>query len=357
MSSSNAAGPDALARQLVDQLTVGVVVVDADDRVLFINTTAQSLLAVSDRQAIGMPVGQCLRDDGALLEIIDLVRSTGVPRTQRETRLPINGDVWLTVDLSVNTLGDDGALLFEVTPLDRRLRIDRERRQLSDYETVRQLVRGLAHEVKNPLGGLRGAAQLLARELPDAGLREYTDVIIAEADRLRRLVDGLIGPTTKHTPKRTNVHWILERVRQLVEGEAGPAITLVRDYDPSIPDMLAEPDRLIQAVLNIARNAMQALGESGTIRLRTRTQSNFTIAERPHRMVLRIDIEDDGPGIAPAIMDRIFFPMITTKPSGVGMGLAIAQSLVFDQGGLIECHSVVGNTCFTIWLPLEPAND
>lgn len=357
MSAGHTVDYEKLYRQIVDQLSLGVLIVDEVDTIIFINLSAQSMLAMSDRQACGLTLGQCFRQSDQLFDVIKFVRRNRVACTQREVRLSFNNEHYLTADLSINMLSDDGEMILEINPVDRRLKIDRERRQFADDETVRLLVQGLAHEIKNPLGGLRGAAQLLARELPTSDLREYTDVIIDEADRLRRLVDGLMGPTTRHDPKRTNIHWILERVRQLIEVEAAEGIRIDRDYDPSIPDMSAEPDHLIQAFLNIARNAMQALGDSGTIRLRTRTENHFTIANHMHRVVLRVDIEDDGPGVKAEMIDRVFFPMITTKPTGTGVGLAISRSLVHQQGGLIECHSVEGLTRFTIWLPLEPADD
>lgn len=357
MSIGHTIDHDHLYQQIVDQLNLGILVVDEFDTIIFINLSAQSMLAMSDRQARGASLSHCFRHSDQLFEVIEFVRRHGVACTQREIRLFFNGEHSLTADLSINIITEDGHLMLEINPVDRRLRIDRERRQFADDETVRLLVQGLAHEIKNPLGGLRGAAQLLAKELCSPDLQEYTDVIIDEADRLRRLVDGLLGPTTKHDPKPTNIHWILERVRQLIEVESPDGIHIHRDYDPSIPDMIAEPDHLIQAFLNIARNAMQALGDSGTILLRTRTESHFTIADQMHRVVLKIDIEDNGPGVKADMIDRVFFPMITTKPTGTGVGLAISRSLIHQQGGLIECHSMKGLTRFTIWLPLEPAND
>ena len=350
----NRASP-LIADQVLEQLMIGVVVLDRHDRVVFINTSAQALFEASERQLLGSCLRESIPADSVLLASIDQVRVSQGPMTRREVVVELAGHP-VTVDVSISPISD-GCLIVEFQSLDRRLRIDRERRLIADNQAVRQLIRGLAHEVKNPLGGLRGAAQLLARQLPDDGLREYTEVIIGEADRLRTLVDDLLGPTAVLRNSRCNIHEILERVRQLIEAEAPVGIRLVRDYDPSIPDMLAEPDRLIQATLNIVRNAMHALDGQGTITLRTRTHRNFTIGESKHRFVVRVDVCDNGPGVPADLMDSIFFPMVSANPGGSGLGLAIAQGLVYEQGGLIEFRSEPGNTVFTIWLPLEPVND
>jgi two-component system nitrogen regulation sensor histidine kinase GlnL len=214
-------------------------------------------------------------------------------------------------------------------------------------------VRGLAHEIKNPLGGLRGAAQLLERELSDPSLKEYTGIIIGEADRLQTLVNRMLGPNTRPQRRSINIHQVVERVRTLAVAEAPPGVTIVRDYDPSIPDFMAEPDQLIQALLNIVRNALQAIGEQGEIILRTRSIRQATIGHHRHKLAARLDIIDNGPGIPPDMMESIFFPMVTGRPDGTGLGLPIAQDLVNQHHGLIECHSEPGKTVFTLLLPIE----
>eukprot|EP01132_Coremiostelium_polycephalum_P023306 gene23306-27725_t len=220
------------------------------------------------------------------------------------------------------------------------------------------LVRGLAHEIKNPLGGIRGAAQLLARELPDENLKDYTNVIIEEADRLRNLVDRMLGSNKLPSLAMTNVHEVLERVCQLVEAESQGCITLVRDYDPSIPDVLIDREQMIQAVLNIVRNAMQAISSQnelrlGRISLRTRALRQFTIGHVRHRLVTKVEIIDNGPGIPAELQETIFFPMVSGRPDGTGLGLAITQNIISQHQGLIECESHPGHTTFSIFLPLE----
>jgi two-component system nitrogen regulation sensor histidine kinase GlnL len=215
------------------------------------------------------------------------------------------------------------------------------------------MVRGLAHEIKNPLGGLRGAAQLLERELDSEELKEYTRIIIGEADRLRQLVNRMLGPNSRPNRSLVNIHHVLEHVRSLVKAEADSRLVVTRDYDPSIPELEADRDLLIQAVLNVVRNAVQAISACGEIILRTRAQRQFTIGHSRHRLVLRVDVIDNGPGIAPNISETVFFPMVTGRPDGTGLGLSIAQSLVNLHNGVIECESKPGRTQFTILLPME----
>ena len=226
--------------------------------------------------------------------------------------------------------------------LDRHQQITREERLLTQVAHARNLVRRLGHEIKNPLGGLRGAAQLLQSELPDAALREYTKVIIREADRLTTLVDRMIGPRRPPRMEPVNIHEVTERVRALVNAETPASIVVERDYDPSIPDVVADPELLIQAMLNIARNAVHALGEGGRIMLRTRVQRRVSIGARQHRLMCRIDVADDGPGIPDDLVDSMFYPLVSGRDGGAGLGLSIAQSLVYEHGGIIECASAPG---------------
>ena len=231
---------------------------------------------------------------------------------------------------------------------------------LSTQETSRNLVRSLAHEIKNPLGGIRGAAQLLARELSAHSIDfdEYTRIIIDETDRLRNLVDRMLGPHRPVNRKPTNVHEVLERVIKVVRAETSNQLELVRDYDPSIPEIPGDRELLIQSLLNIARNAVQVLLEhdlekDGVITFRTRVQRRYTIGRKQHPLVARISIADNGPGIPPELVKDIFFPMITGRAEGTGLGLAIAQNLIGQHDGIIKCESVPGLTEFSIYLPLD----
>ena len=248
--------------------------------------------------------------------------------------------------------------MIELQPLDRLLRISREEGILSSQQNSQALIRGLAHEIKNPLGGLRGAAQLLAKELPNETLIDYTNIIIEEADRLGNLLNCMLGPHDLLDLQSINIHEVLERVRYLVSAETGGNIDIVRDYDPSIPELIGDKERLIQAVLNIVRNAMQALlnntapNITPTIALKTRTMRNFTIGALRHRLVCRVEITDNGPGISEQLMKTIFLPMVSGRADGTGLGLSISQSIINHHKGLIQCASKTGSTTFFIYIPL-----
>ena len=243
-------------------------------------------------------------------------------------------------------------LLLEIQQVDRQLRITREEQILARNQATRALIRGLAHEIKNPLGGLRGAAQLLERELHEASLTEYTQIIIEEADRLQNLVNNMLGPNRLPEMKSVNIHQVLERVCSLVKVETGPALTVNKDYDPSIPPINGDMDQLIQSFLNIVRNAVRAAGREGVIDLTTRVLRQFTIGNIRHRLVISVDIEDNGPGIPKELQERIFFPMVSGS-DGMGLGLSISQTLINRHQGLIEFTSKPGRTVFRVLLPLE----
>ena len=249
--------------------------------------------------------------------------------------------------------GPGGRAVVELSDATQWRQIDREHALMSQRDASRRMIRQLAHEIRNPLGGLRGAAQLLERELPTAALREFTRIIIGEADRLTSLTDSLLGPVRRPQRQDVNVHEILERVVTLVGSEHRGAVRLVRDYDPSLPSLSADPDQLMQALLNLARNALQAVGAGGHVIFRTRALTNFSIGTIRHRLVLSIEIEDDGPGVSPDLVDSIFYPLVTGRSEGTGLGLPISQDLVSRHGGLIEFASRPGKTVFMVRLPVD----
>jgi two-component system nitrogen regulation sensor histidine kinase GlnL len=242
-------------------------------------------------------------------------------------------------------------LLMEISDATQRQRISRENELMARLDSSRQMVRQLAHEIKNPLGGLRGAAQLLERELHEH-LREYTGVIISEADRLTALVDSMIGPARAPQKALINIHEICEHVFRLLRSEARAGVLVERDYDPSLPNAEVDANQIIQALLNIARNALLAVGERGRIVIRTRIAANVNIGSQRHRLAASLQVEDNGPGVPPEIADTIFFPLVTGRANGTGLGLAVSQDLVTRHGGLIEFESKPGRTVFTILLPL-----
>jgi two-component system nitrogen regulation sensor histidine kinase GlnL len=349
--------PSGLNTLVLDNLASGIIVFDAGLRVQYINQTAEMLLAVSSKHVLGQLPEVWMDCHGEA--VIDLIEasSVGAPITKRGVVLNTErNDV--TVDCTVTPMIDDEGVrhtIVELQHIDRHLRISREERLIAQQVLTRDVVRGLAHEIKNPLGGLRGAAQLLQAELDSEELREYTQIIIQEADRLQELVNRMLGPNRRPQYAPVNIHNVLERVRTLVLAEAGNRVKVRRDYDPSIPELTGDFDQLIQAVLNIVRNAVRVLTDKGTVTLRTRVQRNMTIGSGRHRLAAQIDIIDDGPGIPPEIIDTLFFPMVTSGTGGMGLGLSIAQSLINQHKGLIECTSREGETIFTIYLPLDEA--
>jgi two-component system nitrogen regulation sensor histidine kinase GlnL len=256
--------------------------------------------------------------------------------------------------------GQDIRVILEMVPADRAVRISRDEGRIDQSETSRHLVRGLAHEIKNPLGGIRGAAQLLASELPNEELQEYTKIIIEEADRLRNLVDRLLGSHQLPRFHQINIHQVLERVFSLLKAEVGERISLTRDYDPSIPELSGDESQLIQVFLNIGRNALQALTEreleGAQITFKTRTMRQYTIRQTRHRIVVRVDVIDNGPGIKKDLLEKIFYPMISGRASGTGLGLSIVQQFVELHQGSVECESDPGRTQFSVYFPLEAAN-
>lgn len=356
MHSNDPPVPGHLAQLIIDNLTTAALLFDKELALRYINPAGEMLFAASARQMSQARAGDLFGPDSPLLVALERAREQGASVTEREQELSLPGGRNLTVDSTISPVADPklpGALLLEIQQVDRQLRILREEKLLAQHNATLAVVRGLAHEINNPLGGLRGAAQLLERELPNETLKEYTRIIIGEADRLQTLLARLVGPKTVPNKRRCNVHEILERVRALVLAECAHGVEIVRDYDPSIPDLWVDADQIIQAVLNIARNAVQALGARGTITFRTRAKRQFTIGARRHRLVACIDIMDNGPGIPPDLVDKIFYPMVTGRPDGTGLGLSIAQTLINQHGGLIECSSRPKCTVFTLLLPLD----
>lgn len=344
--------------ELLDLLTTAVLLLDADLRVERLNAAAQSLLSTSVSRVIGVPLTDLLPGADELVAAARRALLEGRSFIERDLDLRFGRPGAVAVDCAVSPLWHGGRdpvrLLLEVNHVERHQHIQSEGRMLLQNSASQALLQGLAHEIKNPLGGIRGAAQLLERELNEPALTEYTQVIIGEADRLRALVDRMLGPRGATRPEIINIHDVLEHVRLIVAAECG-AIEIVRDYDPSLPPVLVDRDQMIQAMLNLLRNAVHALGTEGTVTLRTRIQRKFTIGTTLHRQVIRVDVADDGPGIDPELANSIFLPLVSGHADGSGLGLPIAQALVQRQNGLISFDSEPGATTFTVWLPLGEA--
>lgn len=345
---------------LLDNLKTAVVCLDDKLRVCYLNTASEMLFGVSARHCELEPFDRALPHLADYRARLSAAIHEGAAYTERELHLWAGEGEPLTVDCTVTPFTDlqsRPALLLEFLSLERQLRISRDDQMRIQNLANREMIRGLAHEIKNPLGGLRGAAQLLEREIDDSDLIEYTTVIIREADRLQNLVDDLLGPRRPPNKQPLNIHEPLEHVRALITTDLPPGVTLERDYDPSIPDIPADREQLIQVFFNLVGNAVIALGDAGNILLRTRTQRLFTIGGTQHRLVVRIDVVDNGPGIDHDLLPRIFHPMVSSRAEGSGMGLPIAQYLIHLHQGLVECESRPGHTLFSVFMPLETVDD
>ena len=340
--SSLAHNRNADTDRILDSLSTSVLIVDRAQCLLYLNVAAETLFGVSRNQFLGRPLAELLFDATGINAVVERAIKTSRPFSRRELALrPLYGEGELIVDCTVAPYDEasaPAAVLIEI-------------------QGEGSLIRQLAHEIKNPLGGLRGAAQLLAKQLADASMREYTSVIISEADRLVALVDALLGPG--HAPRKesTNIHELLQHVGHLLAADAPPGVAIERDYDPSLPPLWLDRNLIIQAMLNLGRNAMQAIAQNATpggrITLRTRALTNVSIGARRHRLVASVQFEDTGVGVPDQLRDTLFYPLVTGRADGTGLGLALAQDLVSRHDGLIEYDSRPGQTIFTILLPFH----
>lgn len=338
---------------VLENLTTAVTVLSFQCDILYANAAAEMLFGASTRYLTGSNLRNWLPSPSQLLSEIEAAIQTRQSYVELEKYVQFSYDRFATVDCVVTMLPDERVLL-ELKQIDRQVRISREEHLFSQSLAIHQLTRGLAHEVRNPLSGLRGAAQLLERELTNPELKEYTQIIIGEADRLKNLVSRILGSDpVREEKRRCNIHEVVEHVHQLISVNLPPDVHIFTDYDPSIPDVVIVRDQLIQALLNIVRNALDAVGKQGTILLRTRIRRQVTVGQLRYRLAAAIEVEDSGPGIPKDLADNIFLPMVTGRPEGTGLGLSIAQSIIFQHGGYIEFDSNSGRTTFSLILPLE----
>ena len=356
-----------LQNLILDNLSVSVILLDKDLRVIYISPSAESLLDISSARMTGKLISNFLFscDDNLSSNELNLgslknIIGTSHPFIQREVSLQLLDKTSLTIDLTSSPFifGSKKMLLLELQPLERLLQMSKEKELLSAHDATRKIVRGLAHEIKNPLGGIKGAAQLLSDDLNNRPeLREFTDIISKETERLCKLVDQLLGPNVLPKFCSVNIHEIVEHVTSLVTKEAMGKLVIDKNYDPSIPEIIGDKGQLTQAFLNIMRNAVQALSDSveknPKIWIKTRIERNFTIRNINHRMVCCVEIIDNGPGIPEEICDRIFFPMVSGKSNGTGLGLSISQSAIDIHQGLISFENRAKRTIFYTYLPLD----
>jgi two-component system nitrogen regulation sensor histidine kinase GlnL len=343
-----------------DQLASMVALVGVDGRFLQANSALENVVGVSRRALKRGLLSDWLPDAAQLRETLARVAGNQVATSRFDAqlkRLPA-GSPELPVHVIVNQTEWPDRILVEMIEIEQQIRLDREERTHGLAQANKELVRNLAHEIKNPLGGIRGAAQLLAMEVTSRELTEYTRIIIQEADRLQALVDRLLAPHRRpQVVADVNIHEVCERVRSLILAEFPRGLRVLRDYDTSIPEFRGDREQLIQAVLNIAHNATHALSErigagDAILALRTRVARQATFSRQRFRLALELHIEDNGPGVPEAIRDRIFHPLVSGREGGSGLGLTLAQTFVQQHQGTIECDSVPGRTVFKILIPL-----
>mgnify|MGYP000205071050 FL=1 len=336
----------------LELLSSAAVILDRSQHIVYLNPAAENLLRISQRAALGRELFQVIGVTPELVSAIMKSLSNKWGYSGQNIQIERGEDV-LHVDCTVTPVDEDeGGLVIEMRPVDQQLRARREERLIELQLRHRELMRNLAHEIKNPLGGIRGAAQLLEHELPNPSLREYTQVIIKEADRLQDLMQRLLQPHQGMQPAPTNIHEILERVRILILAEFPKTLMVRRDYDTSLPDLTADREQMIQAVLNIARNAAQAMSGNGQITLRTRAVRQVTLLKHRWKLAIEVQVIDNGPGIPRAILERMFYPLVSGREGGTGLGLTIAQSFIQQHQGTIECESRPGHSQFIIRLPV-----
>ena len=342
----------------LEHLATAVILLDSSHRVVYANPSAEILFELSATQIHQHHISAVFLHCEILQLAIDNAVKNNSPYREHEFALSTVRQHSFAVTCTVTPVDiSEATLLLEFQQMDQQLRIAREERMLIQQQANSELLRNLAHEIRNPLGGLRGAAQLLEHELPNPTLREYTQVIIKEADRLHSLMDRLLVPHRVPKYEPTNIHEVLERVRSLLLAESPNNIKVRRDYDTSLPDLIGDREKLIQTVLNIARNAVQAMQtgrtEQAELVFRTRAERQVTLSKKRYRVAIKLQITDNGPGIPVDIRDKIFYPLVSGTEGGSGLGLALAQTFITQHHGMIDCESAPGNTTFTILLPVE----
>jgi two-component system, NtrC family, nitrogen regulation sensor histidine kinase GlnL len=342
--------------RIIENLATAVLLFGKDLQLLFINSAGEGLLSVSNNRVAGMTPKQIWPNSSFFYEAIQRALHAGSTCIERGVDLTLNIDQSIKVDcmitpVMVNDVAEE--ILVEIVDADAIVRVMHEANQQTIQEAAKESVQGMAHEIKNPLGGIRGAAQLLEHELEDKELLEYTQIIINESDRLRNFIDRMLTTSNQPAKSEMNIHEVLEYVVSVVRADSATPLKFVKDYDPSIPYIKADREQIIQAVLNLIRNAVQAIGDDGTITLRTRIQRQVTILHKLNRHIIEVDIIDDGPGVPAEIESGVFYPLVTGRAEGTGLGLSIAQQLIQSHGGLINYERKESDTYFSILLPME----
>jgi two-component system, NtrC family, nitrogen regulation sensor histidine kinase GlnL len=337
----------------LELLSTAVLMLDESLHVTYANPAAETLLAHGRKHLIGVKLDRALPGNEEFMQRLNQALDADTGFNENDLVLDVLGEpVHLHCVITPVDAGE-ARLVLEFRQLEQQLKIAREAKILEQQEANRELIRNLAHEIKNPLGGIRGSAQLLERELDDPELREFTQVIVKETDRLQSLMNRLLTPSRLPRVEPINIHEVMERVRILLLAEFPEGLAIRRDYDTSLPDLAGDKEQLIQAILNVARNASQATSGRGEIRFVTRIARQVTIARNRYRHAIAVSIEDNGPGVPIELAERVFYPLVSGREGGTGLGLSLAQSFVSQHQGLIEFESVPGRTRFTILLPVR----
>lgn len=342
---------------IIDNLHSAVIVIADDLQVKCINPAAEMLFHISNKRATQKNIRELISNEHEFFDRLERSMISAHPYTVYDDELKLHNHSTIYVDYSVSPLqysSDEKFLLLEFIRLKSHHKVSHDESVLHQYEASKILLRGLAHEIKNPLGGIRGSAQLLERELSSDNSKQFTQIIINEADRLKNLLDRMVGPRDIPTKSNINIHKVLEHVRHLVTAENNH-VTITADYDPSIPELYADEAMLIQIILNITRNAVTAITDvkQGSIKFKSRAERNYKIGPKTYPLIAQIKIEDNGSGVTEELQEKIFMPMITGHASGTGLGLSIAQSLAQQHDGLIEFYSKENKTIFTVSLPIN----
>lgn len=345
------------ASKILDYLSSSIICLNSELIINQVNATAEVFFDTSESALLNKPFASLFAEnaDNSILSSLQYCLKHNHRITEHEAAITLSNGKFITSDYSIHPILEVGQLnlLIEISPVDRHLEIAREGQRAIQQVASQQLARGMAHEIKNPLGGIRGAAQLLEGEISNPDLKEYTDVIIHETDRLQTLLNNMLGPNRKIDKQQINILQVLEHVRSVILAEFSEYVQIERDYDPSIPDLYADKNQLIQAFLNIARNAAQAIDKQGKIIFKTRIVRQHTIGHRLYKHVIQVDIIDSGPGISDEVIENIFLPMVTNKAEGTGLGLPIAQQIISGHQGIIQCQNDTDQTLFSTFLPLE----
>ena len=347
------------AVRIFDHIATAVLLFDENLRLVSINSSGESLLLVSSKRLLGKTPKKIWPNTSFFTDAIKKSFQYASTRIERGIEMQLINQNSIKVDCIFTPLviGDETKeILVELVCADAFVRVMQEFNQQAVQKAAKESIQGIAHEIKNPLGGIRGAAQLMEKELDDKSLFEYTKIIINESDRLRNFVDRMMVANTHPVKSETNIHEIVEYVVSIIRAESTRKLDIQKDYDPSIPSIHADREQLIQAVLNLLRNAVQATTEDESILLRTRIQRQMTIQNKLNRLAVRLDIIDNGPGIPAEIESGAFYPMVTGHAEGTGLGLSIAQQLIQSHGGTINYERKENNTCFSILFPIERSN-